>query len=245
MAALVVDHLLRSQHVADEPVTFIYCNYKRQSEQSAKHMLSSILRQIIDIQPGVPKPVQDLYASHTTKRITPSLNEIKQVCEAVSEDLHRLTIIIDALDECEARARHVFLSAVEMLRRQCGVRLLATSRPIATVQSHAIFLGKPTLEVRASGKDLEKYIHDFNLGGPSETLENAGICVLALGTPLTFPHTVALLMIADGGGIRGLSQLYILQSIIERVNRERKKFSKDRVEPWELFDLICGTGTGG
>jgi patatin-like phospholipase/acyl hydrolase len=52
-------------------------------------------------------------------------------------------------------------------------------------------------------------------------------------------------MIADGGGIRGLSQLYILQSIMERVNREREQDSKDRVEPWELFDLICGTGTGG
>jgi hypothetical protein len=42
MGALVIDHLLRTQDVADDLVTFIYCNYKRQSEQSAKHMLSSI-----------------------------------------------------------------------------------------------------------------------------------------------------------------------------------------------------------
>jgi hypothetical protein len=25
-AALIIDHLLRNQHVADEPITFIYCN---------------------------------------------------------------------------------------------------------------------------------------------------------------------------------------------------------------------------
>jgi Cdc6-like AAA superfamily ATPase len=96
IAALVIDHLLRGQHAANEPVTFIYCNYKRQSEQSAKHILSSILRQIIDIQPGVPKLIQDFYTSHTTKRTTPSSDEIRQVLGAVSRDLRGLTIIIDA-----------------------------------------------------------------------------------------------------------------------------------------------------
>jgi hypothetical protein len=158
MAALVIDHLLRSQHVTDEPITFIYCNYKRQSEQSAKHILSSILRQIVDIQSGVPKLVRDFYTSHTAKRTTPSLDEIKQVIEAVSKDLRGLTIVVDALDECETRARTEFLSALETLRRLCKVRLLATSRPLPTVQSHPTFLGEPTLEVKASDEELEKYI---------------------------------------------------------------------------------------
>jgi Cdc6-like AAA superfamily ATPase len=158
MAALVIDHLLRSQHVADGPVMFIYCNYQRQSEQSAKHMLSSILRQIIDMQPGVPKLVQDFYTSHTAKRTTPSPDEIEQVLGAASKGLQGLTIIVDALDECETRARQEFLSAVETLSRQCAVRLLATSRPLPTIQSHPTFLGKPTLAVKASDEDLEKYI---------------------------------------------------------------------------------------
>jgi hypothetical protein len=158
MAALVIDHLLRSQHVADEPVTFIYCNYKRQSEQSAKHMLSSILRQIIDIQPGVPKLVQDFYTSHTTKRTTLSSGEVKQVLEAVLKNLQGLTIIVDALDECKTPARQEFLLAIEALRRQCKVRLLATSRPLPTVQSLPIFVGRPALEVKASDTDLAKYI---------------------------------------------------------------------------------------
>jgi ankyrin repeat protein len=118
MAALVIDHLLRSQHVADEPVTFIYCNYKRQSEQSAKHMLSSILRQIVDIQFGIPKLVQDFYTPHTAKRTTPSPDEIEQVLGAASKGLQRLTIIVDALDECETRARQQFLSA-DNVRYDC------------------------------------------------------------------------------------------------------------------------------
>jgi hypothetical protein len=158
MEALVIDHLLRSQHVANDAVAFIYCNYKRQTEQSAKHMLSSILRQIIDIRPGVPKPVQEFYMSHTTRRIAPSSDKIRQVLGAAAEDLHRLTIVVDALDECETRARNVFLSAVEMLRRKCGVRLLATSRSLPNAQSHPTFLGKLELEVKAYDEDLEKYV---------------------------------------------------------------------------------------
>ena len=158
MASLVIDYLLRNRHVTDEPVAFIYCNYKQQSEQSAKHMLSSILRQIIDIQPGVPKLVQDFYTSQNNKRTTPSFEEIERVLGAASKGLQGLTIIIDALDECETRARQEFLSAIETLRKQCEVRLCATSRPLPTVQSHYTFLGNPTLEVRASDEDLEKYI---------------------------------------------------------------------------------------
>ena len=158
MAALVINHLLRSQHLPSEPVTFIYCNYKRQSEQSAKHMLASIFRQIVDTQPVVPKLVQEFYTSHVTKRTTASFDEIRKILEAVSRDLHRLTIVVDALDECETRARRGFLSAVQTLRGQCEIRLLATSRFLPAIESHSTFLGKPKLEVRASDEDLESYI---------------------------------------------------------------------------------------
>jgi Cdc6-like AAA superfamily ATPase len=158
MAALVINHLLRSQHLPNEPVTFIYCNYKRQSEQSGKHMLSSILRQIVDIHHEVPNPVQDFYKSHITKRTTPSSAEIREIIEGFSRDLYRLTIVVDALDECETRARQEFLSAVETMRGKCEVRLLATSRFLPAIESHSAFLGKPRLEVRASDEDLEAYI---------------------------------------------------------------------------------------
>jgi len=158
MATLVIDHLLRTRHMACHPIVFIYCDYKRQSEQSAKHMFSSVLRQIVDIHPGTPELVQDFYKIHTEKRTTPSTDEIRQILETASKDLHGLTVVVDALDECEISARHAFLSAVETLRRQCGVRLLASSRFLPAVQSHCIFLGQPRLDVRASDEDLEKYI---------------------------------------------------------------------------------------
>ena len=45
----------------------------------------------------------------------------------------------------------------------------------------------------------------------------------------------------DGGGVRGLSIITIVKYIMKNLNRERG-FD---LEPWEEFDLIGGTSTGG
>jgi patatin-like phospholipase/acyl hydrolase len=62
-----------------------------------------------------------------------------------------------------------------------------------------------------------------------QTLDNTGHCLLAL----------------DGGGVRGLSTLYILQNIMGRLNYERGETGLQPRKPCELFDLIGGTSTGG
>jgi len=47
----------------------------------------------------------------------------------------------------------------------------------------------------------------------------------------------------DGGGVRGLSSLLILRSLMERLERQSK--ATQPLLPCEVFDLICGTSTGG
>ena len=47
----------------------------------------------------------------------------------------------------------------------------------------------------------------------------------------------------DGGGVRGLSELLILRDIMMSLQRRSK--SKEVPLPCEVFDLICGTSTGG
>lgn len=67
-------------------------------------------------------------------------------------------------------------------------------------------------------------------GGEPNLLDTMGLCLLSL----------------DGGGVRGLSTLYILKSIMDRLNHERKQTaSLPPVKPCEVFDLIGGTSTGG
>jgi patatin-like phospholipase/acyl hydrolase len=47
------------------------------------------------------------------------------------------------------------------------------------------------------------------------------------------------LLSLDGGGIRGLSSLYILKRLMEAVDRDKPP------KPCDCFDMIGGTSTGG
>jgi patatin-like phospholipase/acyl hydrolase len=67
-------------------------------------------------------------------------------------------------------------------------------------------------------------------GGEPDAVDSTGLCLLSL----------------DGGGVRGLSTLYILKIIMDRLNHERNKTANlPPVKPCEVFDLIGGTSTGG
>lgn len=67
-------------------------------------------------------------------------------------------------------------------------------------------------------------------GGEPNPLDSTGLCLLSL----------------DGGGVRGLSTLYILKNIMDRLNYDRKETANlPSVKPCDVFDLIGGTSTGG
>jgi len=46
-------------------------------------------------------------------------------------------------------------------------------------------------------------------------------------------------MVKDGGGIRGLSSLLVLQYLMDSID------AKNPPKPCEFFDIIGGTSTGG
>lgn len=53
----------------------------------------------------------------------------------------------------------------------------------------------------------------------------------------------------DGGGVRGISSLYILKELMAQIAREHRAENPGASElsprPCDYFDLICGTSTGG
>ena len=50
---------------------------------------------------------------------------------------------------------------------------------------------------------------------------------------------MTLLIVPDGGGVRGLSSLLVLQSLMKRIDPASPP------KPCEYFDMIGGTSTGG
>lgn len=70
-----------------------------------------------------------------------------------------------------------------------------------------------------------------------------GLRLLSLGRfVLQIAHNVDLQSL-DGGGIRGLSELLIIEEIMKRIQHQSKLQHVPR--PAEYFDLIGGTSTGG
>jgi predicted acylesterase/phospholipase RssA len=52
---------------------------------------------------------------------------------------------------------------------------------------------------------------------------------------------VRKILCLDGGGVRGLASLVILKHLMQRLETQRG----GRLEPWQEFDMIAGTSTGG
>lgn len=65
------------------------------------------------------------------------------------------------------------------------------------------------------------------------------------------PHHPLRLLSLDGGGVRGLSSLLIIQDLMQKVAHEEKRLrirprdNNDLPHPCDYFDLIGGTSTGG
>ena len=53
------------------------------------------------------------------------------------------------------------------------------------------------------------------------------------------------MILLDGGGIRGLSAIVLLEQMIETVHYGWYHDRNPPMEPWQMFDMIGGSGTGG
>ena len=66
-----------------------------------------------------------------------------------------------------------------------------------------------------------------------------------------YSNSISLLLSIDGGGVRGLSSLLILQSLVQHINvaieRERRLTGEAHVavKPQDIFSFFAGTSTGG
>lgn len=58
------------------------------------------------------------------------------------------------------------------------------------------------------------------------------------------PPKIRKILSLDGGGVRGLSIIKILKYIMQELNRERG-LEPAPLDPWQEFDMIGGTSTGG
>ena len=157
MASIVIDYLYtKYQTNASIGIAYLYCNFRQQYGRS--DILASLLKQLVRRRTSIPKSVQNLYKSCEDRQTRPSFDEVSKVLQSIIADHQKVFIIIDALDECQVSdgGRAVFLGEILGLQAKTGANLFATSRFIPEIGK--MFEQSISLEIRASGEDVQRYL---------------------------------------------------------------------------------------
>lgn len=173
LTSIVCDYLeknFKNDHTIK--VAYLYCNFRRQREQKPVDLLSSLLKQLVQPQPVMPRRLRELYECHKDKKTRPSFNEISKTLQSVMAGYSRIFVIVDALDECQD-SRSKFLSELFHVCSETGANLFATSRFIPDIVNK--FKEAVLLEIRAIDEDVQRYIDGHMSELPSFVSRNVDL----------------------------------------------------------------------
>jgi hypothetical protein len=176
ITAIAINYLYtKFQKETNVGIAYLYCNFKRNHEQTLEHLLLSLLKQLAQRQSLMPDPVKFLYSRHKDKQTRPELSEISRALHAVTNLYSRAFILVDALDECQANngCRTRFLSEIFDIQAKCSASIFATSRFIPEIIQR--FKGSVPLEIRASHEDVQRYLDGHMLELPEFVRRNPGL----------------------------------------------------------------------
>jgi hypothetical protein len=158
MAAITIEHVLRTKQNDSNAVTYIFCNYKTQADHNTTTLLAAILRQLVQTRRTIPEPVSRLYKQHSNRGTKPSLEEIFGTLQSVLRSFSRVYMVVDALDECLGKTRKWLLERILALQKDSSINLclMATSRFVPEIEKG--FKGKPKLDIRASDGDVKRFV---------------------------------------------------------------------------------------
>lgn len=155
LTAIVIDDLTtRFRDDENVGIAYIYCNFRRQAEQTAEDLLMSLLKQLAQGQSVLPGIVKSLFDRHTVSRTRPKFQDILNALRLTIVLYSKIWIVIDALDECNSRSR--LLAEILEFKSIFGAKVFATSRFSSDiVDKLGDFI---SLEIRASPEDIHRYI---------------------------------------------------------------------------------------
>jgi Cdc6-like AAA superfamily ATPase len=158
MAAIAIDHLYSTTSGNDIGITFLFCSYKTQTDQSASSLFAALLKQLVQSRPDIVALVIQMYELYSKRGRRPPLDDILQTLHSVCSAYTTVYIVVDALDECADGDgdRSRLVDMLRGLQARTGVRLLFTSRFIPEITQK--FQSTPILEVRASEEDVRRFV---------------------------------------------------------------------------------------
>ncbi|KAH0499652.1 hypothetical protein TgHK011_006829 [Trichoderma gracile] len=158
ITAIVVDDIYkRFYNDTNVGIAYLYCDYRRQQEQTVEQLLLSLVKQLAQRQAPVPKEVSEIYSEYQRQPKALSFGEILMLLHSVSKLFSRVFVIVDALDEFRTDGcRRTFLNGILKLQAQEYASIFLTARFIPDILN--IFEESATLEIRAQDEDVQQFI---------------------------------------------------------------------------------------
>ena len=160
LVSVVVDHLCA--HFKDEEVgiAYLYCDFKRQDEQTPQNLLASMLRQLIQGKRSINSHITDIFNAHKKSKISLSIRTISKALEIVASSYSKVFVVVDAIDELETStgSQHMFLTQLFSIKANasCCMNIFATSRALPEIVDR--FKDGIVLEIRATEQDVDRYV---------------------------------------------------------------------------------------
>jgi hypothetical protein len=157
LTSIVVDNLSkRFQNDINVGIAYVYCNFKRQIEQTLEDLLASLLKQLAQKRSVLPKSIKSLYDRYKNSR--PSVDDISKALQSVATEYSRVFILVDALDECRINdgCQATLLLHISELQLKCNTNLFITSRFIPHITER--FKRDLILKIRANKQDVQRYV---------------------------------------------------------------------------------------
>ncbi|KAJ7593584.1 hypothetical protein C8J56DRAFT_1160444 [Mycena floridula] len=156
LSSIIVEHLRSAILQPKIAVICIYCDYKRQEEQTPTQLLGIILKQLVQQHSSISDHLVMLHKMG----VCPSIAELFAALQTEVLLYSQVYIVVDALDECSEsnQARELFFSSHSqgLWSLPDHVHLLITSRDIPSISQE---LGStPRIPIEAHNEDLETYI---------------------------------------------------------------------------------------
>ena len=158
LASLVIDRLQQIPREENAATAYVYCDYRRQYEQTPINLTASLTKQLLEYQVAVPGKILKIYQHHRSKGTRPNFEEVFEMMTLAMSPLSKIYFIVDALDELgdAGQVRQDLLECLRLLQGTHHINLMTTSRyiPFLAQECHQPLC----MEIRASHEDVRKYV---------------------------------------------------------------------------------------
>ncbi|KAG9526562.1 Pfs, NACHT and ankyrin domain protein, partial [Aureobasidium melanogenum] len=163
LSSSIIEDLQHSSMVASAVLLYFYFDFSDIRKQTLDNALRSLLWQLTEHGERSYREVEQLYKSCKNGESQPSTQSLIRKLESVLQETSRVTVVLDALDECTTRRELLQWLAETSAKKFSGIQIIATSRKEYDIEdafakwlTNDVMLSIQQLEV---DQDIQAYVH--------------------------------------------------------------------------------------